>query len=694
MALAPTDVGTIEETTAIRLVAAHRCGDREAFDEIVRTHYPSLLATARHRLRNTEDAKDAVQETLLRALLALDRFGDTGDWRLGAWLNTILIHVCADIPAGRKPTVPMSDGLIERLPDTSEQPASDHVALAAVRRAIDALPESQRRAFELRLVDGRPYHEVAGTLGITEVNARARVRRARAALQNALESEGAVRGAWAAIPLAFTSPFRSALRRLFAGAGHPAREAGAQALASGAGTTGSSATSTIAGMPVQAGIQLITQVSATPLGQAVVASATSAPGKGSVVLGIVASLATAGGLAAPAAISGSTATPTTPQTSVVHSIAPVSAGATSAPTTAASPIAPPAASSSSSNGQSATSSASSSTTSTTTPPPRHQLQAPAWMTLAAMAAAYTISVPSAASALTASTAASSPTTTVPPTSPTSPTPPTAAPTSTTAPTSPASAAVTPANSNPSATPTGSTSPTPSTTSTANPVLPLPIGTCTGVTGFPGVTAPTSVPPLSSSILDAILSTGALGLTTATGSPAFAGTALVKPTGGTTAPVHVKVGTCLANGGSILAVDMTGTTGDEVQLVGALVAKPFVAATGADTYLFRGNVTQLAGTAAPGGALPWGLPQGFVGEVQVQKEAKTGSLTVVFLHQSAPTPSSSTAASAPGAPGSTSDAPTTTSTSNAGTATSGTGGAAASSAQTSPTVISGGSQTSI
>ncbi|MGH9920192.1 MAG: RNA polymerase sigma factor, partial [Nitrososphaerales archaeon] len=307
MALAPTDVASVEESTAIRLVAAHRSGDPDAFAEIVRTYYPSLLATARNRLGNPEDAKDAVQETLLRALLALDRFGDTGDWRLGSWLNTVLIHVCVDIPVRRKPALPLSDSLIESHPEEREEVTSDHVALEAVRRAIHELPASQRRAFELRLVDGRPYDEVAGALGITEVNARARVRRARAALQHALQDKSAVKGAWVAVPLLLTAPVRAALRRVFVGAGDSARAAGSQVVASGAAATGSSAASVIAGTPVETGIQLITQVSTTPLAQAAVASATSVPGKGSVVLGIVASLATAGGLAAPAAISGSAA---------------------------------------------------------------------------------------------------------------------------------------------------------------------------------------------------------------------------------------------------------------------------------------------------------------------------------------------------------------------------------------------------
>ncbi|MDA8310565.1 MAG: sigma-70 family RNA polymerase sigma factor [Actinomycetota bacterium] len=712
MALAPTDVASTEEASAIRLVSAHRCGDREAFEEIVRTHYRSLLATARNRLGNPEDAKDAVQETLLRALLALDRFGDTGDWRLGAWLNTILIHVCADIPSRRKPTVPLSDWVAESHPDEHEQPASDHVALAAVQRAIARLPETQRRAFELRLVDGRPYEEVAGALGITETNARTRVRRARAALQSALESEDAVKGAWAAAPLVLAAGVRAALRRVLAGVGHPAaREAGAQALAASTPATGTSAASAIAGTPVQAGLQLLTQVSATPLGQAAVASATAAPGKGSVVLGIVASLATAGGLAAPAALSGSTATPTAPHTQFVSALP--------AATTSATPSsAGPSPSSSSSSASVPTTTSSTPSTTSGSPSPKYHFAAPAWLTLAATAAAYVVSAPATSSASSSSASSSSAST---PTAPSSTSGATGTAGSTTSPpaSSPAAASASSASassltgsaakgaSGTGATPLVTTSPTSSAPRATGAAVALPVGTCAGVTGFPGVTAPTSVPALSSSALDAILSTGSLSLATATGSPAFSGTALVKPTSGSTAPVHVRVGTCLAQGGSVLAVDLTGTTGAEVQLVGSLVAQPFRTSTGADGYLFRGNVTQLAGTALPGGRLPWGLPQDFVAEVQVQ-QAKTGSLTVVFLQNSssasaqtasAPTSSAATTsiAGAPSSPTAAGTAPATasTATSTATTQTSPQGTAeVVSHPTTDPSLISGGSHTSI
>ena len=144
MAIAHHDA---DEVTAVRLVEAHRAGDRDAFASIVRAHYPALLACARQRLGNVHDAEDAVHETLLRAMLAFHRFGAAGDWRLGAWLNTILIHVCADVRARRRPTVPLHEWLRDgapEVPDATYDAMSDPVALGAIADAIARLPDRVR----------------------------------------------------------------------------------------------------------------------------------------------------------------------------------------------------------------------------------------------------------------------------------------------------------------------------------------------------------------------------------------------------------------------------------------------------------------------------------------------------------------------------------------------------------------------
>jgi RNA polymerase sigma-70 factor (ECF subfamily) len=52
---------------------------------------------------------------------------------------------------------------------------------------VSGLPEGQREALELRVIDERDYGEVAASLGVTEVAARLRVMRALTSLSRLLK---------------------------------------------------------------------------------------------------------------------------------------------------------------------------------------------------------------------------------------------------------------------------------------------------------------------------------------------------------------------------------------------------------------------------------------------------------------------------------------------------------------------------
>jgi RNA polymerase sigma-70 factor (ECF subfamily) len=175
-----------------RLVAAFQAGDADAFAQIVGAHHRSLTAEARRRLRSPGDAEDAVQETLLRAYLALDRFG--GEYRLHAWLSRILANVCSDTGARRNAELRLVDRLGS--PRDEAPPADERIGEAeqqrAVKEAVESLPESYRMAFILRAIDEFTYAQVAEKMGISEANARARVHRARRLLDRALRGTGAV----------------------------------------------------------------------------------------------------------------------------------------------------------------------------------------------------------------------------------------------------------------------------------------------------------------------------------------------------------------------------------------------------------------------------------------------------------------------------------------------------------------------
>ena len=56
-----------------------------------------------------------------------------------------------------------------------------------LERALDALPDTQREALRLRVVDGLGYREAAARMGTSEQNARIRVSRALKALSTRLQ---------------------------------------------------------------------------------------------------------------------------------------------------------------------------------------------------------------------------------------------------------------------------------------------------------------------------------------------------------------------------------------------------------------------------------------------------------------------------------------------------------------------------
>ena len=673
MAIALGDVEGYEAATAVRLVTAHRSGDPDAFAEIVRLHRPVLLAYARRHLPNREDAEDAVQETLLRAFRGLGRFGGGEDWRLGAWLMRICANVCASSTRHRIATMRMVHRSMQVHPSAADErgvpeEAVDPFALGAVRQALDSLPANQRHALLLRTVADLPYPEVAEELRITEVNARARVARARNTLRKALANAGSTPAALAGVPLVASSSLRGLFRRLLAaGSGRlpatastPIARSGAVAGASPIAASSSTLSS------LTPGLQVVGQVIGSPVAQAAIVASSATPGKGSLVLGLVASLATAGGLVTPAVAVSPPAAKSTGQLPAGGTVQGVGSPAEAITAASQSGRRPPGTTeipSAVSGGGAATGASAP--------------VAPEWVSTAASAAAVALA-------------------------------------SSTTPAPPASLS----------TASGSS---PATPSTGIPAIVPPGGQCDEVPGFTGVTAPTAMPPLASSGIQALISTQPTSTTSTDGTTELAADASLPAGAVTPAAVELSVVSCMSHDDSLLAVDLSGPAGAAVQLLGSLVSTGPAASgasggsrtgaagtstggtaastggtgtstggtgtstggtvtstggtgtstggTGTTLFLFRG-VAQPIGTATAPGAMPFGLSPDFVAEVQLTASAGTEALTIAFVR-----PASKTGASAAGrtaASGTPTAATAASGTPTGGTATGGaTTGAAAS-----------------
>ena len=150
-------------------------------------HHQRLYRLARRLCRSTEDARDLVQETFLRAARSPKSIPD-GASHEEAWLVRVLVNICRD--GWRKAAVRTRAHAWELPPDVSaDNPESAVMARTAVWRAIGVLPPRRRAAIVLYELEGATIPAIARLLGVTPVTVRWHLSRGRRELAKALRVE-------------------------------------------------------------------------------------------------------------------------------------------------------------------------------------------------------------------------------------------------------------------------------------------------------------------------------------------------------------------------------------------------------------------------------------------------------------------------------------------------------------------------
>lgn len=167
-----------------------------SFDRYVLPEVAVLYRVALSLTGQPADAEDLVQDTLVRAYRAVDRF-DGAHPR--AWLLTILRHTHINRNRRTRPFL-LADGdavgvMVERLAPSA--PPSDEVLIstqfqAVVAEALDALPQKHRAVVALVDIDGMTYQEAADALGIPRGTVMSRLHRARKRIRDDLDDSGAL----------------------------------------------------------------------------------------------------------------------------------------------------------------------------------------------------------------------------------------------------------------------------------------------------------------------------------------------------------------------------------------------------------------------------------------------------------------------------------------------------------------------
>jgi RNA polymerase sigma factor (sigma-70 family) len=167
-----------------RLARAAAAGDERAFSAIYERHHQALYRYCRSVVGNDEDARDALQNTMLAALRGLDSRREGGS--LKAWLFQIAHNESISLMRRRREHAELSDEL-DSAAISVEASAAEREQVEQLVSDMRELPDSQRGALVMHELSGLQYPDIAAALGVSAGAARQLVYEARQALHQQAE---------------------------------------------------------------------------------------------------------------------------------------------------------------------------------------------------------------------------------------------------------------------------------------------------------------------------------------------------------------------------------------------------------------------------------------------------------------------------------------------------------------------------
>lgn len=151
-------------TKEIRLINECLNGNVEAFRDLVMIYQTAVYATAFYYVKNSNIAKEIVQESFINAYKNLHQLRDLT--KFGSWLKEITTRVSFQYVQKKKES---SNDIVEEriIPINSEKISGKSFSLSfdEIKFAIQQLPERYRLPVVLKFLEGMTYEEISRFTG-------------------------------------------------------------------------------------------------------------------------------------------------------------------------------------------------------------------------------------------------------------------------------------------------------------------------------------------------------------------------------------------------------------------------------------------------------------------------------------------------------------------------------------------------
>ena len=172
--------------TEQQLLNAIRGGEREAKRRLYERYSGYAMATALRYVPDPDEVRDVMQDSFVKILTSIDRFGYRGEGSLKAWVTSIVTHRAIDYLKEHERIV-----VTEHLPDepeTEEEPDVGRVPPDVLTQLIGQLPTGCRMVLNLYVFKQLPHKEIARLLGVKPETSAAQYSRAKKTLAKLIKN--------------------------------------------------------------------------------------------------------------------------------------------------------------------------------------------------------------------------------------------------------------------------------------------------------------------------------------------------------------------------------------------------------------------------------------------------------------------------------------------------------------------------
>lgn len=164
--------------------------DRASQKVLYETFYSKMLGVCLRYSKNSDEAKDVLQEGFLKVFNSLKKFNGSGSFE--GWVRRIIVNTAIDHLRKNKQnylivsTVYANDKASNMTEEINEDELLSHINQEEILKAVQQLTPAYRTVFNLYVVEEYTHREIAELLDISEGTSKSNLSKAKFNLKKSL----------------------------------------------------------------------------------------------------------------------------------------------------------------------------------------------------------------------------------------------------------------------------------------------------------------------------------------------------------------------------------------------------------------------------------------------------------------------------------------------------------------------------